>query len=485
MKLLKYIVVGVLGALTFASCDDFLEDPDPFQSLPSDGAISDAATLETALIGAYDAAQDDGVFGTNFPMVPEIMADNGEWRGSFATYQQMWEHQMDANNGEVLDMWTNAYRVINTANIVLKSADELADLDPAFRDQVKGETLFLRGATYFEIVRYFGLPFGPNAANDLGVPVLTVPVETTNDLTFPQRDPVQTAYDQAEADLTEAASLLPDAIERGRANRFAALAYLARISFQKRDYPAAANFAEQVLAGPSSLTAAPVDPFVSEGSSEEIWAVIHTAQDNPGVNGSLPTFHHVNGRGGDVIVDPDLIENGYNKIVTPDQQAAIDQAGNTVIDLRVTTLTSNDTFNIEKYEDFANNSDDALILRRAEFMLMRAEAIARTEGVTQEAVDLLNGVRARALRVIDAEGNNASSDLISFSTGDFASGEELTDAIVLERRVEFAFEGQRFHDMMRLQMDVDGLPFDDQRLRFPIPQRDLDANSNLVQNPGY
>ena len=72
----------------------------------------------------------------------------------------------------------------------------------------------------------------------------------------------------------------------------------------------AARLAEQVIAGPFELTAEPNGPFVDEGSSEEIWAIVNTSQDNPGVNGSLPTFHHVGGRGGDVIASDDLVNNG-------------------------------------------------------------------------------------------------------------------------------------------------------------------------------
>jgi hypothetical protein len=57
--------------------------------------------------------------------------------------------------------------------------------------------------------------------------------------------------------------------------------------------------------------------------------------------------------------------------------------------------------------------------------------------------------------------------------------------VLLERRLELAFEGHRIHDVKRLKGSVDGLNFDDDKLVFPIPARELEANPNLVQNNGY
>ena len=56
---------------------------------------------------------------------------------------------------------------------------------------------------------------------------------------------------------------------------------------------------------------------------------------------------------------------------------------------------------------------------------------------------------------------------------------------VEERFRELAFEGDRLWTLKRLQMNVDGRSYDDDKLVLPIPQREIDVNSNLVQNPGY
>jgi hypothetical protein len=494
MKNLFYLL-AIAAVFTLASCHSFLDDPEPAQSLPSATAFTTARDIETGLIGAYDAVQSSRLFACNVIMVSDIMADNGEWRGSFPSMIEIFNQAITPSNPEISGMWQLGYRAINASNLVIKALGDVNDpaLTPDLANRLRGEALFIRAATMFEMVRLYGRPWGMNPATDLGIPVLTSPVATSDDITFPARNTVREVYERVIEDFTEAIGLLPasSAHGRGRATRGAAQAYLAAVYFQQGDYINAANFAGDVLNGPYSLTVSPVDFFINEGSSEEIWAVVNTPQDNPGVNGSLPTFHHINGRGGDVVVDPDLIENGYNKIISASQAAELAANNLTAVDLRFTTLTSSTnppTVNIEKYEDFTNNADDAPILRMAEFYLMRAEALARnTNSVNPESIDLLNIIRQRAIRVTDANGNPSAigSQIINYEPSDFANVDELIEAIILERRVEMAFEGNRFYDLLRLQRPVKGTPWNANNLRWPLPQRDLDANASLEQNPDY
>ncbi len=74
---------------------------------------------------------------------------------------------------------------------------------------------------------------------------------------------------------------------------------------------------------------------------------------------------------------------------------------------------------------------------------------------------------------------------LTFRTNALTNKQELIDAILLERRIELAFEGQRYHDLVRRNMDVSGDPAGANNTIFPVPQREIDANSNISQNPGY
>ena len=116
---------------------------------------------------------------------------------------------------------------------------------------------------------------------------------------------------------------------------------------------------------------------------------------------------------------------------------------------------------------------------------MRAEALARTTGVTTEAVGLLNQVRGRSLVVTDAGSNEVADTPVLFQTTDFANAQALIDAIILERRVELAYEGNRFHDLRRIGAAIKGTAAGANNLVFPIPQSAIDNNAALTQNPGY
>jgi len=490
MKSFKYILLTA-AVLSFTACEDFLDEPQPAASLPSATAFTTAQDLQTGLFGAYSLTQQSDGFGTNFVMLPSVLSDEGVWQGSFTSYQDIFNLMTTVNNGEVLGMWDDTYEVVNHANLVIQASGQVEDpaLTQDLRDQYRGEGLFLRGAALFEAVRWFALPYNSDdSANDPGIPILTEPVETFGDVTRPTRNSVEEVYNQAISDMEEAMNLLPDFIERGRANRFAAMAYRAEIAFQQRDYGTVVSMTDELVNNsPYALNEDPLTFYINEGSDEEIFAIIHTTQDNPGVNGSLPAFTNVNGRGGDLIIS-DEQRAAYEAVIPQSQRDAIAAQGDSVFDLRVTQLTSNDVTNIEKYEDPGNNSDDAPIHRLAEFFLMRAEALARDAGsVSQEAVDLLNAVRTRSIRVVDATGAPVANaaDLVSYEISDFADVDEFAEAVILERQVEMCYEGSRFHDLMRLSRDARGVSSDDNFLRFPIPQADLDANPNLTQNPGY
>lgn len=493
MKNITKYILGVLLMFAFG-CEGYL-DESPQQSLPLDGVYQTTTDLETALVGAYNAYQHSDFAGCNLSMSPDIIADNGDWRGSFPSFVDVSNQAVDPTNGEVLGLWANGFRIINDANLILESIANVDDGDIAAAGPgIRGAALFLRGAAYFEMVRFYGKPFGSSSSSDLAVPLVTASTALGDAELFPARASVADIYAQAVKDLTEAEGLLPESNGSGLATSWAAKAYLAEIAFQQGEYADAASIAGEIIAGPFALTAEPKEFFTTETNTEAVLVANHTSQDNPGVNGSLPTFHHVDGRGGDVVVSMDLMNNGFGKLITADQQAAADGDAVVLVDLRLSTLTSDGgTFsetggeNIEKYDGFVNNDDDAPVYRLAEFLLMRAEALVRvSDQVETAAVDLLNQVRVRAFRATDAAGAAVDvSTYVNYEAADFADAQALLDAIILERRVELAFEGNRFHDLNRLGLDVKGSTVGSDVLVWPVPQRDIDANASLTQNPGY
>ncbi len=157
MQTSKIVVLAGLMVGFTSGCTDFIERPIPAQSLPSDAAFSDVPGLQTALIGAYDALQSADFGAAGLAMNSSILSDNAEWRGSFPSYQEMYERQLTPSNAEVVGLWRTAYLAINQANLVIRGVEVVDDpaLTTEVADQLRGEALFIRGFSHFELVRAF------------------------------------------------------------------------------------------------------------------------------------------------------------------------------------------------------------------------------------------------------------------------------------------------------------------------------------------
>ena len=153
----------------------------------------------------------------------------------------------------------------------------------------------------------------------------------------------------------------------------------------------------------------------------------------------------------------------------------VNQAGDTV------SLGEDDvrSFKYPEDPDGTNSvtSNDLPLVRYADILLSRAEALNELNGPNQESIDLINQVRGAA-GVDDIELTN------------FGSTQELRDFILDERGREFHTEFLRRQDLIRHGKFIEmaqqrGKPAQDYHVLYPIPQSELDRNSNLEQNPGY
>jgi hypothetical protein len=126
-----------------------------------------------------------------------------------------------------------------------------------------------------------------------------------------------------------------------------------------------------------------------------------------------------------------------------------------------------------KYDDLSTGSDNVIVLRLAEMYLIRAEATAQQSGDIQKVKDDINTIRSRA----NLAATNANTQASLLAT------------IELERRLEFAFEGHRWFDLVRTGRALDILPTvkSVNQTLFPIPLSEIliNTNSGMYQNPGY
>lgn len=441
--ILSILMLGVLG---FSACDEQLE-LEPYQNISEDLALDSDNNVKAVLVGAYDALGAGALLGGNALRNSELLGGDGEvlWVGTFLGPREIFNKQMIAANFDAQELWLTAYNTINIANNVLTGLDVVATASKA---TVEGEALFIRSICYFELVRFYGKPFEAGQANaQLGVPLVLTPTRGIGADNKVSRSSVAQVYAQIIADLTRAESLLP-ADNQWRASKGAAAALLARVYLQQGDYAKARDAANRVIqSGNYSLLNNYAAVFNRDANSaEDIFAIQVTTQDgvnNMNLHFSIPDF---GGRDGDV----DILQGHLDLYEAADQRLALFYDGNGAI----------------RTGKWNNQFGDLGIIRLAEMYLIRAECNQRL-GSTTGATPLAdyNTIRTRA--------------------GLPAAMSVTLDAILLERRRELAHEGFKIHDMKRLKQNVGTLPYNSDKLVFPIPLREINANPNLEQNPGY
>jgi starch-binding outer membrane protein, SusD/RagB family len=460
-KMKRYIIktgLCCLLALGFASCDDKL-DIQPEQSIDMADALNSPQGVESAVVGLYANLGHATLYGTNLVLLPDLQGSEGyiRWDGTFQGYREVSQKTMTSINTEALRTWERAYSTINLANNILESLPVVTDA--ADKSRLEGEALLVRGMLYFELVRMYGLPFEAGAANaQLGVPlVLKATTTLEQGTTQTARATVAAVYDQVIADLAKAASLLPETTSKNvRATKFVAHAFLARVYMQQGNYAAALTQANTVInSGNYSLNSSVAAAFSNRNTRESIMEIQQNDQNNAGTsNDGLTTFYaSLGGIGrGDVRVETDF-QDLYETNDLRRADLLYEGTGRRAGRLRT-----------GKYVDYGANIP---LIRLAEMYLIRAEAnfrLGNLLGADNPTADV-NRIRRRA---------GASEKLLV-----------TLDDILRERQLELAFEGHRIHDIKRTKGTTGTFAYNDPKLVYPIPKREMDANELLEQNDTY
>ena len=363
---------------------------------------------------------------------------------------EIWRKSLTTTNGQITTTWLNAYAAINRANNVIAAVDKVGADD---RGRVEGEARFIRGLIYFGLVKYFGKAWGDGDNNaNLAVPLSLSPTRSVTEADYKTRSTVGQVYAQVIDDLTNAEKLLPAQTASSNisfATSNAATAMLSRVYMMQGEYAKARDAANKVInSGLHSLAADFNEIFddKSAGHAEEV--LFHIAiNDQDGIN-SLNTYYaSASNQGrGDV-----RIQQKHLSLYD-----ALDVRG------KFFNKPTSNTFTSKHNDQYG----DVIVIRLAEMYLNRAEANARL-GTSIGATPLvdINRIRGRA----------GLTPLLTASV----------DAILKERKLELAFEGHQLDDLKRTKRSVGTTPFNDNKLVLPIPQREIDINSKIAQNPGY
>lgn len=456
MKKQTNLFLTLLIGATLMGCSDLLE-LEPQASISDDVALSTPGNVQTALVGAYALLGGSDTYGGSYIYLSEIYSapsDEIYFNGTFIDPFDINGKNIQVTNAFVTRVWTSSYNVINRANNVLGALDVFGS-DTGTRNRVEAEAKFVRGIAYYNLVQAFGKAFNDgNPATNPGVPIVLTPTRVVDESLEVPRNSVAEVYAQAITDLADAKAGLPES-NGFYATTYAASALLARIHLAKGDFPAAAAEANRVIAsGDYALFPSVASNFSrSADGSETIFAmqVTQTAgsNDNAVFHAPLPF-----GRADIQVLDKHMLNY---------------EAGDARANLFTATSRGRMT---SKYTSTTGDSRrfNINVVRLAEMYLTRAEANFRTTA-TLGATPL------------------ADVNLIRARVGLAALGTVTLADILKERRNELMFEGVLRMDMRRNQVSSSiagaSLPWNDDKLTFPVPDRECKVNAFLTQNPGY
>lgn len=432
----SFVLAGSVMLLS-AACANRL-DVQPTQSIDESTALATEQDVTVTLVGAYDGMSSTNVYGGAFQYSGELLGDDREvvFGGTFTTLDELWRKTITTGNTQTTATWTSAYAAINRANNVLSALDKVST---ANRGPVEAQARFIRAAIYFELVRLFAKAWGDgdNAAN-LGVPLVLVPTRSVTDEDYKVRNSVAEVYAQIIDDLTKSEQL---------AKYPPAIALLSRVYLMQGNYASARDAASRVIAsGLFELETDFANAFVDD-NAESIFSIVVTDQDG---SNAMNTYY------------ASALNQGRGDVRVQTKHLALYEASDVRGKFFDTSNNGTRTFTSK----FNDRFGDVPVLRLAEMYLIRAEANFRL-GTTVGATPLadINMIRARA---------------------GLAPVASLTLAAILkERKLELAFEGQQVHDIKRTKGTVGATAYNANNLVIPIPQREMDTNKKLVQNPGY
>ncbi|MDW3192779.1 MAG: RagB/SusD family nutrient uptake outer membrane protein [Cytophagales bacterium] len=513
MNRFKLLLLLILGLSTFG-CSDLQEEP--IGILVPETFFTDVASVESARNGIY-ARMHHRFFLARETSIQIMLRSDMVDIGNLGTRQERIDHNNFndiADNGNTLVSWGAMWDIVSACNLTIFGAS-IASGDEDELNLLSGQAHFIRAMTYYHIVRQFG-------------PVIYIdePVSDVAALSSAFPNSVEEIYSEIISDLEFAKSVLPNTVSnKSVPSRAAASAYLASVYLTTGDYANALAEAEEVI----GRSIDDGDGTYALGLEPDFQNLFHYANvknslepifvlDYVGIVGINATNWYTdylapltgiegnfNGKqGGWTVMVPsfDVYDTwdgrDYRRAVSFDTTGT-NQAGEIVDYTQFSTLDplNSNRPHIAKYQRFAGESDnigaesraselDYLLMRYAEVLLIAAEAAVEM-GDNNKAQTYLNRVRARA-RNGAVDGDNVKYPPSSFPADHF--GSVTVEDVLEERRLELAFEGKRWYDIIRrdlgqsvfsaagLEGEKPGFVYPTDYL-IPIPADEVLRNPNL------
>jgi hypothetical protein len=519
---MKKILIILIGIILMTSCSEDFIDLNPPSNLNSAGFYNTQKEINQAVLSAYGNLR--SVYNARYIELGEIRSDNTTYSwlpGNPADQKGVDEFASPllADNSYTTSTWNSSYETIMRANIIIGRVDEATFTDESLRNQYKAEAKFVRALTYFWLNRIFG---GVDLNGQLSGVIKVDKEISPNEAYELVRVPLQEMYDLIVEDLEFAEQYLPDSYassDKGRVTSGGATGLLGKVYMTMAGYPlnkgnayyslAIQKFQEITNNPGYSLVPSYADLFdvTNKNTAESLFEVQYKkgapggATGSPWNNSFAPRFSDKEvvlvGNKGAMNSPTGSMSSAYE---TADPRKYVSMRDGWVNSS--TGAWENDKY-VRKYYDVAtsgsDNGNNWIELRLADIYLLYAEALVRTNGDKSTALSYLNQIRERARNTPGDPDIVPPPDLLKdYLLTDFSDDQAFLLAIENERRVELAFENNRWFDLVRtgrakdvmqVSQIANGFPaftWSDNMLSYPIPMTVMQSNAGkIIQNQGY
>lgn len=454
-KIFNLFIICTTTLLTYTACSTDDLEPTLAQEEAVETSVNSADDLNSLLIGMYSYMADDSFYGRDVLVYGDARTDNAYSNGSSGRFITISRMDLISTDGYAEETWQRAYEAIANANIIIGADTESLEGDLTTINHYKAQAYAARALVHFELLKLYGQE---HAGGTLGIPYIT----KYKDDIYPARNTVAEVKAAIADDFTTALSLISSSLDTSKEfiTKEAIYGFQSRFYIYTKNWTAAKTAAYNVINSAKfsiATTANYVSTWSTDGSANSIFELAYSDVDKLGNTGLGEIYN------GTAYGDIEALEGYYNLF----------EAGDIRISSSMFTVTGNVYRNAGKFPSTQGDTNLSL-LRYEEVILNYAEALFNLND--SNAITYLN--------MIPANRNATAYTSIS-------------EAIILkERQKELAFEGFRFWDLLRTGQGIDyvdskqtfsssGVAYGSNDLAFPIPEDEVNANTNMVQNDGY
>lgn len=493
------------ASLTFTACS---LDYEPISELSelTQGSQTDTTT---AVLKDKSAAQDQlktlyeklrnrqEHWHMDLNVIGDVHSDNAYGGTTGAEVTPYEQNAVDPSHKNLSRDWDRYLDDIAAANVLINGLDQLhakGQISETEYHSMQAQGKIFRAMVMFSMARIWGaFPVITKVAKT----ITAANIEKVYPTYFPPKSDAKTCYELIVSDLKYGLKYAPDfnKSDRTRMSKTVAAAWLAKVYAEQtlQDYNKVVQYADMVINTPG---------LKLEPKFETLWGWNDKTKDcvKRNTSESILEVQYFTGSPnweswmyGRSLENYDFFFN-WAKWVTPSRDLIADferegdteRLNQTVVYYSCTWSNYYPANHYPFMYKLRSGLNNVYKLRLADIILMKAEAEAYL-GNLQQAVALVNQIRHRA-------------KLAPLATDKTATSQAVKDAVLHERRLELAFEGERWFDLVRtkrVEEFMNGInkrdkgrlpqlyPFNEYSYKLPIPQTALDKNDNLKQNPGY